>query len=164
MIGILTRAVSFDLIYLFVLTSIDPGDVVVGAVLGLVVAIAVRPPATRPPAAGPEPERFVPSARAFVRMLVDTTREVIVGSWRVVRFCLDDQRAPGFVEIPRAGRSPAGVALWGLLTGEAPDEVPVEVDVERDVLIVHLVDADDPEAVRARHQRTYDETLRYVVP
>ena len=56
------------------------------------------------------------------------------------------------------------MALWGLLTGEAPDEVPVEVDEARDVLIVHLVDADDPEDVRARHQRAYDETHRHVVP
>lgn len=163
MIGILTRAVSFDLVYLFVLTSVDPGDVAVGAVLGLVVALAVRPPATRPPSPAAEPGRPYPSPRAVWRMLVDTTREMIVGSWRVVRFCLDADRAPGFVEIPREGRSRGSVALWGLLTGEAPDEVPVEVDEARGVLIVHLVDADDPDAVRARHHRAYSETLRHVV-
>ena len=59
--------------------------------------------------------------------------------------------APGFVEIPRGDRSRHGVALWGVLTGEAPDEIPVDVDERRRVLIVHLVDAGDPAAVRARH-------------
>jgi multisubunit Na+/H+ antiporter MnhE subunit len=56
------------------------------------------------------------------------------------------------------------VALWGLLTGEAPDEIPVDVDEQRDVLIVHLVHARDPEAVRARHERTHERRLRRAVP
>ena len=56
------------------------------------------------------------------------------------------------------------MALWGVLTGEAPDEVPVDVDEERDVLIVHLVDASDPAAVRERHGRTHERRQRRVVP
>jgi multisubunit Na+/H+ antiporter MnhE subunit len=52
---------------------------------------------------------------------------------------------------------------WGVLTGEAPDEIVVDVDVERDVLIVHLVDARDPDAVRARHRRAYERWQRTVV-
>ena len=60
-------------------------------------------------------------------------------------------------------RRPRKVALWGVLTGEAPDEVPVDVDEERDVVIVHLVDASDPEAVRARHRHAYERVQRKVV-
>ena len=78
---------------------------------------------------------------------------MVLGSWRTARFCLRGGGSPGFVEIPRDGRSPHAVALWGVLTGEAPDEVPVDIDEERDVLIVHLVDASDPDAVRERHAR-----------
>jgi hypothetical protein len=48
------------------------------------------------------------------------------------------------------------VAVWGLATGEAPDEVVVDVDEKRDVLIVHLVDASDPDGVHARHARTHE--------
>ena len=62
-----------------------------------------------------------------------------------------------------ADRSRHAVALWGVLTGEAPDEVPVDVDEERDVLIVHLVDASDPDAVRERHRRAYERAQRKVV-
>ena len=64
----------------------------------------------------------------------------------------------------RAATVRGRVALWGVLTGEAPDEVPVDVDEARDVLIVHLVDASDPDAVRARHQRAYERWQRRVVP
>jgi multisubunit Na+/H+ antiporter MnhE subunit len=85
------------------------------------------------------------------------------GSWRTARFCLSRGGRPGFVEIPRGGRSRHAVALWGVLTGEAPDEVPVDVDEDGDVLIVHLVDASDPDAVRDRHRRAYEDAQRRVV-
>jgi multisubunit Na+/H+ antiporter MnhE subunit len=84
----------------------------------------------------------------------------VIGSWRVARFCLGWRAAPGFVEIPRGDRSPIEVALWGVLTGEAPDEVVVDVDEVRGVLIVHLVDAADPDAVRERHRRAHDRLRR----
>ena len=51
-----------------------------------------------------------------------------------------------------------------MLTGEAPDEVPIDVDEQRRVLVVHLVDASDPAAVRARHRRTYERRQRRVAP
>jgi hypothetical protein len=68
------------------------------------------------------------------------------------------------VEIPRGDRSRHGVALWGVLTGEAPDEYPVAVDDERDVLIVHNVDASDPGSILARHAAARDGHQARVVP
>jgi hypothetical protein len=68
------------------------------------------------------------------------------------------------VEIPRGDRSNARVALWGVLTGEAPDEYPVDVDAERNVLLVHVLEAGDPETVRERHVRTDERWQRRVVP
>ena len=38
------------------------------------------------------------------------------------------------------------------------------VDDDRDVLIVHIVDAGDPEGVRERHRREYERRQRNVVP
>jgi hypothetical protein len=52
--------------------------------------------------------------------------------------------------------------MWGLLTGEAPDEVVVDVDRHRDVMTVHLVDAADGDAVRARHRRVHEQWRRRV--
>ena len=75
----------------------------------------------------------------------------------MVRFCLTGHGAPGFVEIPRDDQSDRDVALWGLATGEAPDEIVVDVDDERDVVVVHLTDARDPDAGRARHRRGLEQ-------
>jgi multicomponent Na+:H+ antiporter subunit E len=146
-------------IYLLVLTSLSPADAVTGFLLGLVLAVALRPrlPARRS-------GRSLPAeVVALVPVLAMTAAEIVLGSWRTARFCLRGGGHPGFVEIPRGERSANGVAFWGVLTGEAPDEVPVDVDEERDVLIVHLVDASDPDAVRERHRRAYERAQRKVV-
>jgi multisubunit Na+/H+ antiporter MnhE subunit len=158
-IALLLRAAGLAAVYLLVLTSVDPGDILVGLAIGLVVATVLRGRTQAQPAS-PWRGRVV----ATVVVAAETAVEMARGSWRVVRFCLGSTAAPGLVEIPRSGRSRAGVAFWGVLTGEAPDEVPVDVDEERDVLIVHLVDARDPDGVRERHREAFERSQGKVVP
>lgn len=145
---VVERAAGLLLIYLLVLTSLRPGDLLVGAALSLAIAYALRVPESgdaRPP--------LLSRAPAALAVAAVTIAEVVRGSWRVGRFCLGRPASPGLVEIPREGRSPAAVALWGVLTGEAPDEVVVDVDEERGTLLVHLLEAGDPDGVRERHSR-----------
>ncbi len=157
MIGTLVRAAGLLAIYLLVLTSLQPGDIVIGGAVALTITIGL----------GTTGRRGSRSRAHWIRGLVgtalQTAGEVVVGSWRTIRFCLHGGGTPGFVEVPRGSRSNHGVALWGVLTGAAPDEVPVEVDAKRGVLLVHLVDASDPAAVRERHRRSHERWHRDVV-
>jgi multicomponent Na+:H+ antiporter subunit E len=155
MTGVLLRAAALVAVYLLVLTSAKPGDMVIGAALALSISVAQRPR---------RPRRSVSRVLTRLRLLAQTAFEMVRGSWRVARFCLGGAASSGLVEVPRGERSRHSVALWGLLTGEAPDEIPVDVDEQRRVLIVHLVDADDPAAVRARHARTHERWQSRVVP
>jgi multisubunit Na+/H+ antiporter MnhE subunit len=157
--GILLRAAGLVAIYLLVLTSASPGDVVVGALLALPIAIALRPRGPRWPT-----DRIPTRVWAAGGLLAQTAAEMARGSWRVARYCLGGEGSPGLVEIPQGDRSRHAIAVWGVLTGEAPDEIPVDVDEQRRVLIVHLVEASDPAAVRDRHARTHERWLRRVVP
>ena len=158
MIAFLLRVAGLTAVYLLVLTSLAPGDLLVG---GLLAAALVA-------AAGPDPDRrriagWGRWTAALVRMVLATAWEIVLGTLRVVRFCLTGAGRPGFVEIPRGDRSRHGVALWGVLTGEAPDEYPVAVDDARHVLIVHTIDTADPAAVRARHAAAHERHQRHVV-
>jgi multisubunit Na+/H+ antiporter MnhE subunit len=152
-IGALLRIVGLVAIYLAVLTSLAPGDIAVGILLASGLVLAGR--ATGPRRGATEWARW---GRAVSTMVARTAADIVVGSVHVARFCLTGTGHPGFVEIPRGDRSRHRVALWGVLTGEAPDEYPVVVDDARHVLVVHLIDARDPEAVQARHQAA-DETF-----
>ena len=149
-------------VYLLVLTSLEPADVVTGLAVGLLIAVALTPRGGEPRRAAPLPLR----ARALASTVWDTALEMARGSWRVIRFALGPRGAsePGFVEIPLEDRDRFEVALWGLVTGEAPDEYPVEADTERGVLLVHLIDARDPDGVRARHHANHVRRHRQVVP
>lgn len=158
MIGVLLRVAGLTGIYLLVLTSNDPGDIVIGAVLALVLVAAARPSDTRHGLTG-----WGRWLAALARMFAVTAWEIGLGTVRVVRFCLRGTGSPGFVEIPRGDRSRRAVALWGILTGEAPDEYPVAVDDARDVLVVHNVDSRDPASIVARHATARDAFQRDVV-
>ena len=159
MTGILLRASGLVAVYLLVLSSAMPGDVLIGALLALPIAVALRSRRPHRPGA-----RMLTRVWAAGGLLAQTASEMVRGSWRVARFCLGGEGSPGLVEIPEGDRSRVGVATWGVLTGEAPDEIVVDVDDERRVLIVHLVDASDPAAARARHARTYELWQRRAVP
>jgi multisubunit Na+/H+ antiporter MnhE subunit len=160
LLGVALWTCGLAAIYLLVLTSLDPGDIVVGLLLGLGIVLGLRARSVDHAEHAPLPVML----RAFASMVAGTLREMVIGSWRVVRFCLGASAAPGFVEIPRGERSNRGVALWGVLTGEAPDEYPVDVDDARGVLIVHLLQADDPDAVRERHRQAREGSQRHLVP
>ncbi|HET9852700.1 MAG TPA: Na+/H+ antiporter subunit E [Candidatus Limnocylindrales bacterium] len=157
MISFAGRVVVLLAVYLLVLTSLDPGDIAIGTLLSIAIVAASRPEA-RVPAGG-----WLPWTVALLGTLASTGREVIIGTVRTARFALGGKAQPDFVEIPRDGRSERAVALWGLLTGEAPDEYPVDVDEGRDVLVVHVLDASDPAAIRARHVRTRERWQGRVV-
>lgn len=157
MIGVVVRAAALTSIYLLVLTSFTWGDVLVGAVIGLGLALALRP---RRPSRGLRDSLAL--TLAIAETLARTAVETVIGSWRVVRFCLGGPSSPGFVEVQREDRNRHELAFWGLLTGEAPDEVVVDIDPIRGVMLVHMVDADDAEHVRERHRLGQERWRRRV--
>jgi multisubunit Na+/H+ antiporter MnhE subunit len=151
------RIIGLVAVYLLVLTSVAPGDVLIGAVLAVALTAATRW------SLGSPTNGWRRWSRALAGTILSTAREMVIGTVRTVRFGLGGSAQPGFVEIPRDGRSPGAVALWGLLTGEAPDEYPVDVDDARDVLLVHVLDVRDPAAVRARHAAARERWQRGVI-
>ncbi len=156
-VGFVARVVGLVAVYLLVLTSLAPGDILVGTLLATVIVGASRPHDPRPRVG------WLGWLRALLATLLATGAEMAIGTVRTVRFALGGRARPGFVEIERGERSRRAVALWGVLTGEAPDEYPVDVDAARDVLIVHVLDARDPDGIRARHDRARQRWQRHVV-
>jgi multisubunit Na+/H+ antiporter MnhE subunit len=162
MTGFVLSTATLTVVYLLVLTSAHPGDVVVGAVLS--AAIAAASMSARPAARlAPPLTRRLTAAPAFV---LGTFADMVRGTWHVALYVLGHRRleSPGIVAIPKGERSSSGVAVWGYTTAISPDEIVVEADDERGVLLVHLLDARDVPAIRARHQRTYERRQRGVFP
>ena len=99
-------------------------------------------------------------------LALGTLADMVRGNWHVAQYVLGRRRldAPGIVAIPKGARTSSGVAAWGYITAISPDEIVVEADDERGVLLVHLLDARDVPAIHARHEETYERRQRRVFP
>lgn len=149
-------------IYALALGSTKPADLATGVLLGLIgVVLERRVGRGRVHSRAPAPVK----AAAMAGMAATTVREIVLGTIHVTAFVLGLRklRAPGIVEVPVGDRTSAGIAVTGILCGMPPGDLFVDSDPDRGVMLVHVLDASDPEAVCERYRRFY-ERQRKVVP
>lgn len=151
-------------VYLLALASVDPRDVLVGVVLaaGLVWGLGGLLFRGGDPGVGELLRRAV----AFVPFAAAVAWDITRGTWAVARVVLHVRplERPGIVAVPIGGRSRSGVAVTGLVVTLSPGEFLVDVDWEREVLLLHVLDATDPDAVRERHENFYRRWQEPVFP
>lgn len=153
------------LVYALALGSFAPADLALGSLFAAGALLFCRrlllEDAHAPPQ-GSVGRRVL----AFVPFSIVVLGQVAVGTWEValVVVGLRRLRTPGIVAVPIGERSQAGVAVSGLAATLSPGELLVDVDWERRVMLFHVMDARDPDAVRERHQRLYRAHQRWVFP
>lgn len=150
--------------YVLMLASADPVDLATGAVVAGVLLVGFRRFlfASRP-SPGPALARRALAFPAFAAAVVhDVTR----GTWDVALIVLHLRplREPGIVAVPFGDRTPAGVTVSALVATLSPGEFLVDIDHERRAMLLHVIDASDPDEVRERHERFYRRFQRKVFP
>jgi multicomponent Na+:H+ antiporter subunit E len=121
------------------------------------VAVLVAVPDLRGPARIPI-VRPLPALRLVLRMLSDSVvanaviaREVLAPRPRV---------QTGVVGVPLAGCSDEVVTVIASLVALTPGTMPVQVEQDPMVMYVHVLQMDDPDAVRRRIWSLRDQVLR----
>jgi len=159
---VVLRVVVLTAIYLLVLTSVHPGDVLTGLVLSVLLVVAgrrIRP--LGPPVDEPLPRRLAGVPGLIFGTLVD----LAVSTWRTALWCLSPRRTTsGLVTVPIPPCGAPSAAAWGVRVGITPDTVVVELDEERGRVLLHVIDASDPDAVRSEQLRSYERRQRRVFP
>ena len=155
------RVVVLPAVYLLVLTSLHPGDILTGVVLSLLRVAAGR--RIRP--LGPVIDEPLPRRLAGVPALVGGTLvDLATSAWRTARWCLNARRTPPvLVTVPIPASTPPSLA-WGVRVGLTPDTVVVELDEEHGEMLLHVIDARDPDAVRAEQLHSNRRRQRRVFP
>lgn len=162
----MTRAalalVLLTLTYALVLGSFQPWDLALGAVVSGALLFVFRGVLLDGEMRGNLLGRIV----GFFPFAVVTVWEIVVGTWEVslITFRLRPLSSPGIVAVPIAERTPTGVAVSAVCTTLSPGAFLVDVDRERGVMLIHVIDASDPEAVREHHQQFYRRYQRKVFP
>lgn len=152
------------LVYLSVLASLNPWDVLMGAAVAAGLLLAFE----RFLAAGRPAPLYSPLGRflAFWPFVVAVIWDILTGAWTVIGIVLRIRplARPGIVAVPTEDRTPTGVAVSALATTLSPGTFLVDVDWERGVMLIHSIDASDPDAVRESHQAFYRRHQRRVFP
>jgi multisubunit Na+/H+ antiporter MnhE subunit len=156
--------VALTLVYALTLASFAPADLVLGALAASAILVA-----TRRLTLAAAPLDGLSLARrllGFPIFALELVREIAVGTWQVslVVLGLRPLVQPGIVAVPLGERSESGIAASALALTLSPGEVFVDVDRERGVMLVHVLDARDPDAVRRRYAHFYERYQRRVFP
>lgn len=152
------------LVYALALASFDPLDLIFGAGLSAVLVFASRRFVFgEEPGSGPSLPR---RALAFVPFSFAVLREILAGTWEVtlITLHLRSLEEPGIVAVPIGERTPSGVSAWAVVTGLPPGSFFVDVDRERGVALIHVIDARDPEAFRREQAEFYERYQSKVFP
>jgi multicomponent Na+:H+ antiporter subunit E len=151
-------------VYLLALASLDPLDALAGLLIGTAMLLWLRRflLGGRPLGGGETLRRFL----AFFPFAGMTVVEIVRGTWRVTLIVVGLQplRQPGIVLIPIDERTEAGVAATALAITLSPGELLVDIDHERDAMLIHVLDASDPDAVRAHYEEFYRRYQSKVFP
>lgn len=164
MMRALRTAIGLALVYVLTLASTDPVDLALGVGLGAALAGALAGRLRL----GPEGQVPPPAARllAWPAFAAAVLADVVQGTWDVALRVLHLRpiARPGLVRVPMAQRTERGVAVSALATTLSPGTVLIDLDWERRDLVLHVIDASDPDGVRDRLQRFYDRYQRRVFP
>jgi len=153
------------LTYALAIGSFAPADLALGTVIGVAGLLTFRRLLLED-AAPPPPGGLAPRIVAFVPFAVTVLRDIVAGTWEVTLVVLGRRplARPGVVAVPIEQRTPTGIAVSALASTLSPGEFLLDVDQRRGVMLFHVIDARDPEAVRARHREIYRRYQRRVFP
>lgn len=155
--------VLLTLAYLLVLGSFKPLDILMGIIISGALIFGTRRFSFREkPSSSNLFSRFL----HFWPFVVAEAWSIILGTWDValVTLHLRPLVSPGIVAVPIGERTPTGVAVSAQCTTLSPGTFLVDVDWERGVMLIHAIDATDPDEVRREHQEFYDKWQKKVFP
>lgn len=131
------------MIWLFLSPHRDLPRLLIGLLIGWALLAAFRPLLPK--------DRYLKGSLAFFRWVGSFTRELILSQIRVAQIILLPGSAPihpGFLEFPIDGLGDAEVLILSHTISLTPGTTSVEIDRDREVLLIHALEAGDPEATR----------------
>jgi multicomponent K+:H+ antiporter subunit E len=147
-------SVALFLLWLLLNRSLSSGQLLLGALLGLLLPLLLR--GLRPlPVKVRHPLTIL---RLAFRVVWDTS----VSNFNVVRFLAlprHRKHPSGFVRIPLDLRDPNGLAVLAMIVCITPGTAWAEISRDRSLLMLHVLEVDDPDEVTAHIKQRYESLL-----
>lgn len=151
-------SIALLMIWLVLNASLQPGHVLLGALLGLGLPLLTRrywP--ERPPF-----HRLPLLWRLFLRFNWDILRANLTVSWLTLTRPSRTLQ-PQFIVVPLDCRNPYSIAMLLGLVSMTPGTVAADVDEEHGLMLVHLLHEHDPDSAAAFIKSRYERPLREIL-
>lgn len=141
-------------LWLLLNRSLSAGNFVLGGVLALAIPLltaGLRPLPVRVRAPG-----------AVLRLALTVMADTVQSNIAVARLLLAPGRRrhpSGFVQIPLELRDANALAVLAVIVSIAPGTAWAELSVDRSVLMLHVLEVDDADAIAAQIKRRYERPL-----
>jgi multisubunit Na+/H+ antiporter MnhE subunit len=164
MTRVVLSVVMLTVVYALTLSSLDPWDLAIGALVSAMLLVLFRRVTIGHHAA--QLPRLPLRVVYFWPFLAHVCVDVIVGAWRVALVILHVRslRYAQVVAVPIQERSHRGIAVTALVTTLAPGSFFIGVDWERQVMLFHFLEARDPDAIRNTMAHFYERYQSRVFP
>lgn len=134
--------------------NISAGMVVFGVILGVIIpAMTARWWPDRP-----DEMRLIPMLKYIVLVIWDIMVANVQVAW-IVLTKSNDQMKPNWVIIPLELKSPEAITILAGTITLTPGTVSADLSNEGHSLLVHALDAEDPDAVRDEIKERYERRL-----
>jgi len=147
-------SLSLGALWLVLNLSVSPGNVLLGALLGLLAPLMFAP-------LRPLPVRIRKPGVAL-SLFLRVGGDVIVSNLSVARAVWRAGHKPprsAFVKVPLDLRDANGLAALSMITTVVPGTVWSELALDRSVLLMHVFDLDDEAAFIAHFKSAYERPL-----
>jgi len=142
------------LLWLVLNLSVSPGHLLLGAALGFLAPLMMRPLRPRP----------IRIRRPWVvlRLFLLVGRDVLVSNLAVAWGVLNAGRhplRPQFIKVPLDLHDANGLAALSMITTVIPGTVWSELALDRSILLMHVFDLQDEASFIAHFKATYERPL-----
>ena len=142
------------LLWLLLNRSVSAGQILLGLILGLLIPVLLR-------GLRPLPVR-VSHPLTIIQLALRVVWDTSVSNFNVLRFLLFPRmrhHPAAFVHIPLDLRDPNGLAVLAMIVCLTPGSAWAELSVDRTMLLVHMLELGDADAVVADIKHRYERPL-----
>ena len=143
-------------LWLFLNNSLDPGHLLLGALLGLTIPLFTR---------RFWPERLVIAQPALIlRFAVLVFWDIVLANFAVARIVLGPATAvrPVFVRVPLDVEPDFALTALASVISLTPGTLTADVDRDRRYLLIHALSEDDPAALVRRIKTRYEAPIKEI--
>ncbi|MEJ5029187.1 Na+/H+ antiporter subunit E [Comamonas sp. MYb69] len=147
-------SVLLCLVWLLLNRSISPGQIILGVLFGLLIPVLTQ--GLRPRSVS------IKKPLTIIRLGLRVAADSIRSNGAVLRLLLmpgSRKKPAGFVHVPLQLRDPNGLAVLAMIVCITPGTAWAEISRDRSILLLHVLEADDPQGVIDHIKAFYERPL-----